>query len=709
MENVFAINCLVAFVVILVQAFAVLIKGKDTPIAKIWFLGSVLVAMLSWGLWGMITSDSYSQAIFYRYILNVGVIFSPIFFFKFITILLEIDREKDRQFRIFSIVGIFLLISGFFPFFRKSLYELDHGFNFWNDLSILYILCFVFLVFLFSYSLLLALKRYKDVSGVVKNQIRYIVPFTALGLLGAITSFWPFLIDFFPFGNLLWALTTVVVAFALLKYPLPSGRKVIFTVYVYLFIAVFIFLSFHFTSFLNEGYLGGFYTNEALMVGAFLALVFSLLLLPFLRYVQETADILFFQGKNPYKVIESLSLKFNNTLRLKPLLKTINKEFQETIRAEKVGVVVFDPDDEKNVRQESSFPDLNIKRGSPITNIRKLKVLGNIKEKDKSLKAQMDKYGIKIVTPLFFKGSLLGLVLLGSKHPDQGYTEEDLDFVNAIVPQMAIAIHNAFIYEKIENLNKNLEAKIEEKTADIKEKNRRLEKMLATQSEFLDIAGHQLRTPVSVIKGMLSMVDEGKISQKKKEEFMQSILQNAFKLEEIVETMLTASEVDSGNFGFDLEPVQLKPLLRDVYEKQKGSAKEKKLKFKMDIPNKYILPVLSNRRYLKHVLEKLVNNAFQYTKKGEVVVKVRPGKNKVDIDVSDTGIGVPKKEIPNLFEKFNRAKNATDVYGNGSGLGLFVVKKIIDAHTQDASIYVKESKLNKGTTFTLSLPTVKNS
>ncbi|HMB65901.1 MAG TPA: ATP-binding protein, partial [Patescibacteria group bacterium] len=94
---------------------------------------------------------------------------------------------------------------------------------------------------------------------------------------------------------------------------------------------------------------------------------------------------------------------------------------------------------------------------------------------------------------------------------------------------------------------------------------------------------------------------------------------------------------------------------------------------------------------------------------GTVTVKARPKKERVDIDIIDTGIGIPKKEINNLFDKFNRAKNAVNIYGNGSGLGLFVVKKIIDCHTKDAKVYVKESELNKGTTFTVSLPTVKES
>ncbi len=707
MEEIYVIFCFVTFLIVFIQSFVVLVKSKHTSLARVWFLTSIFIGVLSWGLWGMITAEYYGQAVFYRYILNVGVIFSPLLYFKFMTLLLGVEKEKEGLFRIFVSVAVLLLFLGFIPFFREPLYTFDHNFNYWTDLSIIYISCFVFLMSLFTYSFYLAIKKYEEVPGIVKNQLRYILPFTALGVLGGLFSFWPLLIKYFPIGNLLWALATVAISFALLKEPLPSAKKVTRLIYVYLFISIFSYLFFHMVSFVNVGYFGGFYTNESLLAGFGLAFIFSLVLLPFLRYVQETGDVLFFQGKNPYRVIKNLSIKFNNTLSLKTLLKTINKEFKDILGSKEVTCVVFDPHDKGGVYKEPSTSAINIKKNSSLARLNEIKVLGRIKKEESSLKKQMQKHGFRVAVPLFFQRDLIGLILLGDKKYNQGYAEEDLDFLQAITPQVGVAIHNAYLYQKVEDLNKNLETKIRERTADIKEKNQKLKKMVDAQGEFLDIAGHQLRTPVSVIKGMLSMINEGEISKKKKEEFLHSVLQNSFKLEEIVETMLTASEVDSGNFGFDLEPIQPENVLRDVYERQKGRAKERGIKLKLSIPNKYILPVLSNKRYLNQALENMVDNAIKYTREGSVTIKLTQKKERIDIDIIDKGIGIPKNEVHRLFKKFNRAKNAVDLYGNGSGLGLFVAKKIIDAHTKDASVYVKETKLGKGTTFTITLPTVR--
>src|SRR6056297_1003172 len=709
MEKAYIISCFITFLIVFTQALLVLGKSKRIILARSWFLVSVFVSVMIWSFWGLSTSTDLNQALFYRYILDLGLIFFPVFHFRFMVIFLRV-KEKYRKhlWGVFSL-AVLLTLLNFIPFFRKTLYSFPGGFEYWPGLNIIYILALSFLVGVFGYSLYLASKKYNEVSGVIQNQIRYLVPAISLGVLGGLLGFWPFLLKFAPTGNILMSLSVIIIALALLKYPLPSGKKMARIIYVYVFVSVFAYLFFHLVSFVDVGYFGGVYTNKALIVGAVFAVLFSLVLLPFLTYVQETADILFFHGKNPYKIIKDLSLKFNDTLEIKSLLKTIKKEFKDILKAEEVKLVIFDPAQERKVWGEYSSAGLNVKKDSPFVKIRQIKVWGKLKKDENRLRKQMEDDNIRVAVPLRFQESLVGLILLGGKFSNQGYTEGDLDFLEAIAPQTAVAIHNALIYQKVEDLNSNLEKKIEEKTEDIQEKTNKLKKMLANQSEFLNIAGQQLRTPVSVIKGMLSMVREDEISKKKKKEFLDSILQNAFKLEEIIETMLTASEVDSGSFGFDLGPVQLKPLLKDIRSKQKGRAKEHGVKFKMNIPEKYLMPVLSNERYLKQVIENLVDNAFQYTKEGgSVTVKVRPKKDNMEIDVMDTGIGIPKKEIDNLFGKFSRANNAVNVYGNGSGLGLFVVKKIIDAHTKDAKVYIKESEVNKGTTFTVSLPTVRD-
>lgn len=709
MNELYVISCFIAFVLIFVQAFFVISRNKKVQLSRNWFLFSIAAGIATWGLWGMVVSDNQNQMLFFRYVLDLGVIFLPVFYFNFISVLIGVREKYAEHIKVIYGVAGALIVFDFFPAARHQISGLEHSFNYWPSLSPIYILFLLFLLTGFGYAFYLAFTNYNRVTGVVRNQLKYILAASGVALVGGVINFWPFMVNFFPFGNLVLALSMMVIGYALVKYPLPSFKRIVSILYIYAFITLFAYMFFHLVAFVDVGYLGGVYTKESLLVGILFSVLFSLFFLPFLKYVQETSDILFFRGRNPYKMIKDLSLKMNKTLELNTLLNRIKKEFQKTLEVSEVKMAVFASSEEGKAGKKYSTSHAKVRKNSALKGIREIKVRGSIPEKEKDVATEMEKNNAEVVVPLFFKNEIIGVILLGEKEFKEGYSQGDLEFLETIGPHLAVAIHNALLYKKVSELNDNLKKKVEEQTANIKSKNQRLQKMISTQSEFLDIAGHQLRTPVSVIKGMLNMIKENDVSSKKREEFLDSVLQNAFKLEEIIETMLTASEVDSGNFGFDLGAVKLRPVLKEVYEKEKGRAEQKNIKFNFNIPEKYLMPVLSNERYLKQVLVNLVDNAFQYTKEGgEVTIKAKPLKEKVNIEISDTGIGIPKKEKDNLFNKFSRAENAVNTYGNGSGLGLFVVKKIIDTHTKDAKVYIKESKVNKGTTFVVSLPIVKN-
>jgi signal transduction histidine kinase len=142
-----------------------------------------------------------------------------------------------------------------------------------------------------------------------------------------------------------------------------------------------------------------------------------------------------------------------------------------------------------------------------------------------------------------------------------------------------------------------------------------------------------------------------------------------------------------------------------MVEEKQLEAKDKKIKLKLDIPKQLPL-VLASERYLEQAIVNLINNALVYTEKGSVTVKASKEKETVLIQIIDTGIGISKKDAARLFDKFVRARNATSTYTDGTGLGLFITKKIIDGH-KNAKVWIEKTQLGKGTTFTISLPSVK--
>jgi len=237
--------------------------------------------------------------------------------------------------------------------------------------------------------------------------------------------------------------------------------------------------------------------------------------------------------------------------------------------------------------------------------------------------------------------------------------------------------------------------------------NEHLKKLLELKSEFLDIASHQLRTPVSVINGVVSMLKEGDINLNDKEEydkFVDSIYIKGKKLIQIIEDILSASKVDAEEFEIDdnsKKPVQVEEIIKSVIGVLKEEADGKGLALSFEKPERKLPAITVAPFYLEQAISNLVNNAIIYTSKGFVKIKVREENNQIVIDISDSGIGIPKEDISKLFDKFARASNANNAYTDGSGLGLFIVKKLIEAHGGIVSV---KSEEGKGSTFTITLP-----
>lgn len=242
----------------------------------------------------------------------------------------------------------------------------------------------------------------------------------------------------------------------------------------------------------------------------------------------------------------------------------------------------------------------------------------------------------------------------------------------------------------------------------IQKNNEHLKKLLEMRSEFLDIASHQLKTPVSVILGTSSMFKEGamdKLPRAKQLHFIDNIFQKAKKLSAIISDILKASEMDTEEFKLvkeNIKPAQLEEIIDSVMEDLSPLAKEKKIKLLFKRLAKPLKPVLVDADFLRHAIFNLVDNAIKYTKNGQVIIGLFEDKLGVKLTIADDGIGIPVADQPKMFDKFSRAKNAVNMYADGSGLGLFIVKKIVDAHGGKISFTSQE---NHGTIFTIFLPT----
>lgn len=275
--------------------------------------------------------------------------------------------------------------------------------------------------------------------------------------------------------------------------------------------------------------------------------------------------------------------------------------------------------------------------------------------------------------------------------------------------------------EALEELTEKLEDKVEEQTRSLKKKNLHLEKLLKMRSEFLDVASHQLRTPVSVIKNTMEMMDEGdfdKISPEEKKSYIHNAFEKSMKLQQIISDILVTSELDTVDFAVnkkDAQDIQLEDLVEKAIADIKFEADKRQTIIEWKKPKQKLPIILGYEQYLSQAIFNLVDNALKYTpsigvtsesrdvrdEQGKITIETKSDNNYVSFIISDNGIGIPKDELKNMFKKFSRATNAKNMYTDGSGLGLFIIKEIIDGHHGKVAV---ESELNKGTKFTIFLP-----
>jgi signal transduction histidine kinase len=198
------------------------------------------------------------------------------------------------------------------------------------------------------------------------------------------------------------------------------------------------------------------------------------------------------------------------------------------------------------------------------------------------------------------------------------------------------------------------------------------------------------------------------LPDEEKKRFFDNIYHKANKLNVIISDILRASEVDTEEFRIDPKvaaKVQIETFLNSVCDDLKELADEKGIKLELILPKKKTSLILTDADFLEQAIYNLVDNAIKYTPKGSVTLSLEQDGNQLLIKVKDTGIGIPAADQPKMFDKFSRATNAVNMYTDGSGLGLFIVKKIVEAH--DGGKVSFTSKEGEGTTFTITINAAK--
>jgi PAS domain S-box-containing protein len=227
-----------------------------------------------------------------------------------------------------------------------------------------------------------------------------------------------------------------------------------------------------------------------------------------------------------------------------------------------------------------------------------------------------------------------------------------------------------------------------------------LKKSERLKTEFMNIAAHELKSPVTPIKGYLDLIISDPKASDKVKNWAKVSLRNSERLLRLVNDILDVSRLDTDTMRFDMEKLDTVHVLDEISEDMKPAVEAKGLKFITEIPRD--LPnIIGDRHRLSQVLKNLLVNAVKFTDNGSISIIVKKKDESILISIEDTGIGISKDEVKKVFNKFYQAYTGDDRKNEGTGLGLFICREIVQKH--NGKIWV-DSKIRKGSTFYIELP-----
>ena len=238
------------------------------------------------------------------------------------------------------------------------------------------------------------------------------------------------------------------------------------------------------------------------------------------------------------------------------------------------------------------------------------------------------------------------------------------------------------------------------------EQNKGLKEIDRVKSEFLSIASHQLRSPLTAIRGYASMMLEGSFGEfpEKSRVYLERIDESSKFMADSIEDYLNVSRIESGNMHYSHDDFNLCSLVEKVTEELKPVAARKKLNLELELHVSSDCMINADKSKVYQALHNLTNNAIKYTPEGSIKVDVREhvDKKKIWVDIKDSGIGMEEKIVERLFEKFSRAEHASSYNISGTGLGLYVARQMVEH--MGGTITAYSEGLGKGSTFTVTLP-----
>ncbi len=429
------------------------------------------------------------------------------------------------------------------------------------------------------------------------------------------------------------------------------------------------------------------------------------------RFFDRTTNALFYRDAyDPQVFLDELNSTLVTTIDLAPLLDKSASTIRSNIKAEYCefvirgegkngsrffgnGTLKLDQNDVNEIRKHSGVMR------------RKIIVTDDLEEYPE-LQEVLRSRSIAILAGMVTHSEKVGYLILGSKSSGNPYSGSDIKMLEIVADELALAVQNSLRFEEIQNFANTLQDKVTDATKELRKTNEKLKALDEAKDEFISMASHQLRTPLTSVKGYLSMVLEGDTGPLKRPqtELLEQAFTSSQRMVYLIADLLNVSRLRTGKFVIENKETYLPDVVEGEVNQLRESAAGRKLTLNYEKPKQFPRLMLDETK-VRQVVMNFLDNAIYYTPAGgKIDVRLEVTPESVSYTVNDNGVGVPKNERHHLFNKFYRAGNAKKMRPDGTGLGLFMAKKVIVA--QGGAIIFKTEE-GQGSTFGFSFPRAK--
>lgn len=308
-----------------------------------------------------------------------------------------------------------------------------------------------------------------------------------------------------------------------------------------------------------------------------------------------------------------------------------------------------------------------------------------------------------IISPILTQNGMVGIVFVGNRSNALVITAGDAELLSILANQIGQSLENARLFEQVFSSSQALETKVQDRTKQLASALEEVQKISKTKSEFISAVSHELRTPLTSIKGYASILMTGKLGEipEAVKDRLGKINMHSDNLVKLINDLLDISRIESGRVEMSFGKCNLTKIIENVGDLLTPQMKEKNIHWITEISS-LVPEMYLDASQVERVFINLVGNAVKFTPEhGSITIRANVKDKIVNIDVADTGIGLSQESIEKLFEEFYRVDNQINQNVKGTGLGLPLAKKIVEAH--DGKIWIT-SILNEGTTFHFTLP-----